>query len=466
MMKFLLIFILAAPAYCFDWPLKVNSNNRYLEDQSGEPFFVNGEAAWGTPYMLDSADLTLFLDDCVANGITTLTMRTATPNTGYNAIAPTNVYGVIPFTGGAFDQPVEAYWTNVDYVLNEMKSRSMVAMFAPLYFANTDANGYRDEAVAQGTNVCNTFGQWIGSRYKDQGNIIWLAYGDCNPTAAEKLVMQHVMAGIRLEDTNHLASAHQGQGTSGRAQSGTEPWFDVNTVYHYTDSGYNSSTSRRYMEREYNSDDISPNENWPVFLVEYKFEGDGQGATSLDLRRLSWWSVLEAGVGQFYGNHLVCENRSGWDSTGIDSTNRTNLRWIYNLAISRELYKIVPDTSDTVVTAGKGSIDSIEYAPAGLTSDSRSMFAYLPVSTTLTVAMTSFSGAVNAWWYNPRNGEATFDAQYANTGTQNFTSPDSQDWVLVLDLDGEFANEPGQPAQEALTALANTARVGTIQSAQ
>jgi hypothetical protein len=58
--------------------------------------------------------------------------------------------------------------------------------------------------------------------------------------------------------------------------------------------------------------------------------------------------------------------------------------------------------------------------------------------------MTSISGtAANAWWYSPSNGAATFIGAYDTVGTQVFTAPDTNDWVLVLDDASQNYPPPG-----------------------
>jgi hypothetical protein len=53
---------------------------------------------------------------------------------------------------------------------------------------------------------------------------------------------------------------------------------------------------------------------------------------------------------------------------------------------------------------------------------------------------------VKAWWYNPRNGQATAIGEFANTGEREFLPPDKGemiDWVLVLDNAAEGFPAPG-----------------------
>jgi hypothetical protein len=62
---------------------------------------------------------------------------------------------------------------------------------------------------------------------------------------------------------------------------------------------------------------------------------------------------------------------------------------------------------------------------------------YAPIGRRFTVWMDVIAGPkVKAWWYNPRNGEATAIGTFDSHGQRQFTPPDygeMLDWVLVLD---------------------------------
>ena len=56
-------------------------------------------------------------------------------------------------------------------------------------------------------------------------------------------------------------------------------------------------------------------------------------------------------------------------------------------------------------------------------------------ATTITSNMamiTSASNSARRWWFNPRSGATTLIEAFATSGTQNFTPPDANDWVLVI----------------------------------
>ena len=72
------------------------------------------------------------------------------------------------------------------------------------------------------------------------------------------------------------------------------------------------------------------------------------------------------------------------------------------------------------------------------TRDGQTIITYIPNgnASTLTVEMTRITSATHqavCWWFNPSTGAASLIGSYANSGTRDFTAPDSNDWVLVID---------------------------------
>ncbi len=73
---------------------------------------------------------------------------------------------------------------------------------------------------------------------------------------------------------------------------------------------------------------------------------------------------------------------------------------------------------------------------------------YAPVGRRFRVRMNAVTGSrVAAWWFNPRNGEATAIGTFDNQGERDFTPPDKGemlDWILVLDDVSRGYDAPGQ----------------------
>ena len=57
--------------------------------------------------------------------------------------------------------------------------------------------------------------------------------------------------------------------------------------------------------------------------------------------------------------------------------------------------------------------------------------------------ITSVSKQANCWWFNPSDGSTTLIGTYANTASHDFTPPNSNDWVLVIDAADANLAAPG-----------------------
>jgi chitodextrinase len=78
------------------------------------------------------------------------------------------------------------------------------------------------------------------------------------------------------------------------------------------------------------------------------------------------------------------------------------------------------------------------------TSDGQSIIAYIPTQRGVTIDMTKISDvSANAWWFNPQTASSTLAGTFPATGTRNFTSPDQNDWVLVIDSASVNLPAPG-----------------------
>ena len=186
----------------------------------------------------------------------------------------------------------------------------------------------------------------------------------------------------------------------------------------------------------------------PSLSQQDTYENDNSSGTPLQERSEAYQAVLGGlTLGVFLGNDIMWG--FGYDyqySTGYigpiqwktwfttpATTARINLA---QLMRSREFWKMVPDTGQTVVTVGYGSGDTI--TTTARSSDGQAIIAYIPNgnATTLTVEMSQITSATSTaicWWFNPSTGSTTLIGTYTTSGTQYFTPPDSNDWVLVID---------------------------------
>jgi hypothetical protein len=402
-----------------------------LVDQNGKPFFLSGDGGWSAIGQLSDQDADTYLSNRQQLGFTLVVMELVEHKFSTNA--PADIYGISPFTGQAFTTPNEAYFAHADYILQSAAQKGLVVLLAPDYLGFGCGNeGWCAETQAATTAEMQAWGQYVGNRYKNYDNIIWLIGGDMDPTPVLNK-MQALVDGIRSVDTRHPFTAHNVRGQMAITPWPGASWLNVNDIYAPKVGTDYVSALAAYA--------VSP--PLPFFLIESWY--DGEGATAQSLRYQSYGTVLSGGIGHIYGDCPMwnfgapsgtpfCAGPSvSWQSQ-LNNQGALNMAYLRKLFESRHWSKLVPDVSHLAVTAGYGTFGLTDYVPAALASDGSSIIAYLPTARTVTVNGSPLAGGLmTAWWYNPGTGVATSIGTYPTTGPQNFTPPGSGDWVLVVD---------------------------------
>lgn len=426
-----------APSY----PLKLSADGTYLVDQGNRPFFVNGDTAWSLIVQLSQANADTYLLDRAQKGFNLVLVNLIDNKFATNA--PANIAGQAPFTTpGNFNTPNEAYFAHADWVINKAAEKGIVILLAPLYLGYAcGSEGWCNEVKASSLSTMRNYGRYVGNRYKNFPNIIWLIGGDTDPVAnGVAAKVREFVAGIQEFDNNHLFTAHVGPEQAAMDVWSNEAWLDLNNIYTYSDA-YPAALA------QFNRTGAKK----PFFLMETYYENE-HSSTPLSLRRQAYWTVLSGGiVGHIFGNcpmwHFNAPSGSSFCTGGtwqsqLGSTGASTLAYVGRLFASRAFYKLVPDQGHTVLTDGFQSGGN--YAAAARASDGSSIIAYIPTSRTVTINLSQIAGdSARAWWFNPRTALATLIDTYPTSRKANFTPPDANDWVLVLDKTSLSLPAPG-----------------------
>ena len=425
--------------------ITLSANGKYLVNSStGKPVFVVGDDAFDLAVMLNSAQITTYLNDRASRGFNAIWVAAA--DNGYQTSPPMNYYGFSPFDGPDFTNEDANYWANVDSVVSQASSLGLTVFLNPFFPGNGSEPGYLTSVTGSSDAVMSAYGTWIGNRYKGYNNIVWLLGGDSIPsTAGLYQKLNDVGAAIAAADPNHLVTLEACQRcvTNGynsvqafQAVPMTVPsWLSVNWAYPY----YTGGTIITTVQQAYNQAPLLP-----PLCGEDDYEGEA-GLSEPSVRFMQYAEILSGCyVGRIFGNGAIWNFNSPnggfgptptWQSE-LSSPGSVSQQYQGRLFSSREHWLLVPDINHAVVTAGYGS--GLTVTTAARTSDGQTIIAYIPNgnATTITVAMnqiTSSTNTVQGWWFNPTTAATTNMGTFPNSGTQNFTPPDSNDWVLVLD---------------------------------
>ena len=332
------------------FPLKLSADGRYVVDQNNRPFFINGDTAWSLIVQLSQTNAGAYLSDRALKGFNLVLVNLIERKFATNA--PANLAGQAPFTApGNFNNPNEAYFAHADWVINKAAEKGVIVLLAPLYLGyQCGGEGWCNEVKASSLKTMRSYGRYVGNRYKDFPNIIWLIGGDTDPVAngvADKV--REFLAGLKESDGVHLVTAHNSSEQAAMDVWPTEAWLTLNNVYTYGDS-YPKALA------QYNRTGAKP-----FFLMETFYENE-HNSTPFSLRRQAYWTVLSGGlVGHVFGNcpiwHFNAPAGSAFCAAGtwqsqLGSAGSGTVAYIGRLFASRAFQKLVPDQEHTVLTNG------------------------------------------------------------------------------------------------------------------
>jgi hypothetical protein len=355
---------------------------------------------------------------------------------GCNAVG-TTFDGIAPFLReGDLASPNQAYFERVDEMLQLAARHGMLVMLAP-----AETSGWLDTLRTNGRKKVEQFGLYLGQRYKDFPNIIWLSGNDFQSWRNQDdddLVLALAL-GIRSVDKNHIHTVELDYHTSSSLND--QRWASVISL----NAAYTYYPTYAEVLRAYNQ-----SSSMPVFMVEanYEFEnntGRDFGSPAV-LRRQAYWTTLSGATGQLYGSKYTWQFPAGWQNK-MDTVGVAQLGHLKTLFAGYPWHSLVPDQGHRVVTDGygafssKGPVGSNDYVTAASSPDGRLVVAYLPTIRPITVEMTRLEGRAVARWFDPTAG--TFwtigGSPFDNHGSRQFLPPGrnydgESDWLLVLEV--------------------------------
>jgi hypothetical protein len=419
--------------------LKVSPNGRFFIGQAGKPFFCLGDTAWLLFQRLDRAEVEEYLKDRVTKGFTVIQAYVIRSLNIIHPDGPISLLGETPFINRDPTRPNEAYFKNMDYVIDLANNLGLVP---GLVVSKSWHVNQHPEKVFDPQNAY-TFGRFLGQRYKGHA-IIWYVGGDSPPGTDGGIWLAMVRG---LQDGcggRHLISYH-GQGhTSSSNWFHNEDWLDFNSIQ----SGHRWATNTyEFIVKDYG---LTPTK--PTVDMEPPYENHPTGATprldSHQVRQGAYWNMLAGAAGHGYGAldlfYLYKDGDGPFPRDGFmqwrtamayeGSTQVGLMRRLFEL---RPWYKLVPDQS--LLAAGQG--EGQDQALAARAEDNSFLIAYLPQGHPVSIHMDRLSGkTVKAWWYDPRLGTFNEIGEFAGQGVRQFTPPSQgslNDWALVLDDAGQ-----------------------------
>jgi hypothetical protein len=397
----------AQPVY----PIKVSENRRYFVDQKGNPVFWLGTTQWQIfrEYTLEEARTTL--ERVKANGFAFVQAMLMGVGDGTKP----NVYGEKPWVNDDPLTPNEAYFKNVDSVI-QIAGENDLVFSVTLYHQR-----YRNHITVKNARA---WAKWLATRYKRVPNIVW----SMTPEAKQEFVpvLRELAAGLKEGDEGyHIITFKPDPAPYSSSFIHEEPWLDFNAMQTW------NSVHLIYpmVTKDYN---LTPTK--PVLMAEGAYEQGseyGFDVTPLWIRRQAYYSYL-AGAHHTYGHNDSWRVLPTWKKA-LDAPGAVQMGVLRKIFLAREeWWNLVPDQS-IFVSGGNTSGRVLNLAARH--KDGKWVMVYLGSKSSFSANMNKIASAkVSAFWIDPKTGDSVPIGTFPNSGVQSFSTPDDwEDALLMLE---------------------------------
>ncbi len=436
--------------------ITVSNNHRFLMYSDGTPFFYLADTAWELFHRLGREEAALYFANRQRKRFTVIQAVALAEFDGLNT---PNVYGERPLLDNDPARPNEAYFAYVDELIQMAEAHDLVIGLLPTWGDKVTPMWGAGPQVFDAENA-RPYGRFLGKRYRDRANIIWILGGD-RPAVREgddwRPIWRAMAAGIdEGTDGAALMTYHPNGGASTSAWLHEEGWLDFNMMQSGHGGGrdvpvwdriahdYALHPVKPVLDGEPNYEDhpVSP---WPRWDPANGYFRDH------DVRKQLYRSVFAGGCGVTYGHHSIWQFAGPPHSAinyaerdwmeALDRPGAAQVQYLRALIESRPFFSRIPDQGILISDQGQG----MSHVRATRDRDGGYALVYLPLPLPVTVNLSVLSGdLIDAWWYDPCSGKATPIGRFGAGDTPTCTPPGHRpDWVLVLDDAGKNYPAPG-----------------------
>lgn len=424
--------------------LQVSSNKRFLQTTDGKPFFWLGDTAWELFHRLNREEATTYLKNRADKGFTVIQAVVLAESDGLH---DPNPYGEIPLENDDPAKPREAYFQHVDFIVRKAAEFNIYIGMLPTWGDKIFKDRWGKGPEIFTVENAKVYGRWLGNRYKNEKNIIWILGGDRNPrNESDIAIWRSMAAGIEEATGRDKALMTFHPQPNGVQDGGSAKWFhhDDWLDFNMFQTGHCRETNLwDRMNYAYNLKPVKPVLDGEPIYEDHPvcFNPNDLGTSSAyDVRKSAWLDVFAGAFGHTYGCHdiwqMYAPNRTPINNPhhpwyiAVDLPGAGQMKHLRNLIESRPMFDRVPDQS--IITDPLNTNDHIQ-----ATRGNDYIFVYSSQGKKFIVNTSKISGQeIISYWFNPRNGEVKEIGRNSKKEQQEFAPPTSgygQDWVLIVD---------------------------------
>ncbi len=437
--------------------IQVSDNGHFLTLTDNSPFFWLGDTGWELFIKLNKKDTEFYFKNRAAKGFNVIQCTLTGTNISGDLDTP-NREGETAFTDKDPLRPNEKYFEHVDWVVKKAEEKGIHLTILPVWgYLIVDKNPFFDKEKAY------KYGLFLGERYKNRNNIIWVLGGDREPDGYED-VWESLAKGLTDGGSDYLMTYHiSGEHSTSDFFQNTQ-WLDINMIQ----SGHMTAyfDNYRLIEDGFNRIPVKPILDGEIIYegIPISFCHANGRANDHHVRVEAYWSVFAGACGVTYDSNniwMFYDNDERWSfwadrswKETVDDPGSFQMHFLKNLVLSRPYLTRIPDQLLLNPKPSNGT-DHLQVTRDGTSGrkDATYLMVYFPYLTHKYKILTNVIPAkkLRIWWYDPRTGEVFLKEEIENIGVYELswgsdiqTNNTGPDWVLVIDDASKKYPAPGK----------------------
>src|SRR5262245_53766074 len=270
------------------YPAKVSQNRRYLLDQFGKHYFWLGDTGWELFHRPKREEVEHYLRERAAQKFNVIQAVVLAEHGGL--IEP-NPQGHKPLVDNDPTRPVEAYFADVDWVVDRAESMGLCIGMLPTWGDKWNKKWGLGPEIFTPENA-RAYGLFLGKRYRDKP-IVWILGGDRPIENDLHLAITRALAeGLRSGDGGrHLITYHPMGGSGSADKLHNEDWLDFNMCQ--TGHGFNHENFKR-IAADYARKPVKPCLDAEPGYEDHPAEFNAKNGylDDYEVRKFAYWAVF------------------------------------------------------------------------------------------------------------------------------------------------------------------------------
>lgn len=455
--------------------MRISDNQRYILDDHGNPFFYMADTTWRFFYDTTHEMAERYMQKRKEQGFTLfMPVLLSEVNPDEN---DENQFGQLALIDWDPTRPNERFFEYVDWTIRRAREIGLIVGILPTWGEFVGPIRAAKGPVCFNVENAFAYGEFLGKRYRDDPNIIWIVGGDrvpseeahvkdrsllddpgYNPISERYVEIWRSMAnGLRKGDegrhliTFHPAPVPELDQFSCSYWLPNEPWLDFYMLQTGTKI---DRPNYLYIRRDYEK---TGDQRKPTLDGECRYEYShehfnqfpqanpswGRRISAHQVRKAMYNAMLSGAAGHTYGCRCVWnfyhEGTLKTRDTDLDWRKALDLPGAWQVRHMRALlerypfYRLIPDFADRVVVYGQGADGT--YMPAAVSEDGDFALVYVPEPQPFKVDLGVLSGPAKLKWYDVRDGSYRTICEEGLTGVQTIypIEEGEPDYVLVME---------------------------------